>query len=89
MKVLHLNLFFVLAPNSCLFLNKFEDLIVSSQMLFLMSISHIFYILYDSFCFFKNEISKEHEIRLYVRKDMGYGTHQSCGMGNENLSNLK
>lgn len=28
--------FFVLAPNSCLFLNKFEDLIVSSQMLLIL-----------------------------------------------------
>lgn len=34
------------------------------------------------FPFFKNEIRREHEIRLYVRKDMEYGTQKSCGMGN-------
>lgn len=43
---------FLLAPDSHLYLNKFEALIVSSQMLFLMFISHIFYILYDFFCLF-------------------------------------
>lgn len=44
-----------------------------------------------AFFFFFNEIRHEHEIRLYARKDLGYGMQKSWGIGqwNENLSNLK